>query len=92
MRDAWRNLRVGDRVRIVKYPTEWEEPGFFVPPMTRRLYKRLIAARRVLRIYAIDEWGRPVVGTKFRRRNGSWEYHALVIDDDSWVEVKKRRI
>ncbi|MEX0611234.1 MAG: hypothetical protein WD738_08875 [Pirellulales bacterium] len=90
MAEDWRNLRVGDRIRIVRMPSEFDKPGYCVPPMTRRLYKKLIARRRPVRVYEIDEYGRPWIGCQFRDRNGNWEYHALCVDDDSWVRVKKR--
>jgi hypothetical protein len=91
MNQPWRKLRVGDRIRIIRLPTEWNiVPGYHVPPCTRRLYKRLITRRRPVRISEIDEWGLPWIHCKFRRPNGGWEYHFLAVNDDSWVRVKSR--
>ena len=89
MTDDWRNLRVGDRIRIVRMPSDFSKPGYYVHPSTRRLYKKLIARRRSVRVYEIDEYGGPWISCRFRDRNGDWEYHALCVDDDSWVRVKQ---
>ena len=90
--EEWRKLRLGDRVRLVRLPSEWNNSRYYVPPCTRRLYKKLIARRRSVRVYEIDEYGRPWISCRFPRKNGKWEYHALSVDDDSWVKVKKRSI
>ena len=58
--------------------------------MTRRQYKKLIARRRPVRVFEIDEYGGPWIHCQFRDKNGNWEYHVLCVDDDSWVAVKKR--
>ncbi len=87
----WRRLRVGDRIRIVRMPSDADTPGNTFLPETRRLYKKLIARGRSLRIYMIDEYGLPWVRCRFRRKNGSWEHHWLAVNDDSWVRVKHHR-
>ena len=89
--ESWRDLRVGDRIRIVRLPTAWGQRGYHVPPCTRRLYMRLIQRRRPVRVYRIDDWGLPWIACRFRRRNGAWVYHFLDINDDSWVRVRKRQ-
>jgi hypothetical protein len=89
--ELWRQLRVGDRIRIVRMPSEWALDGYVLPPDTRRLYRLLIARKRPLRIYDIDESGLPWVKCQFRTRNGRWEYHYLAVNDDSWLRVKSRR-
>jgi hypothetical protein len=57
MKEAWRELRVGDRVRIVRMPWDVDAPGYFFAPETRRLYKKLIARNRPVRVYQVDEYG-----------------------------------
>lgn len=88
--EARRSLRVGDRIRIVRLPWDANAPGQTFFPETRKLYEKLIARGRPLRVFKIDEHGLPWVACRFRRRNGSWEYHWLAIDEDSWVRVKSR--
>jgi hypothetical protein len=91
MDDAWRRLRIGDRIRVVRLPWDADAPGYFFASETRRLYRKLIARGRPLRIFQIDEHGLPWVACRFRRRDGSWEHHWLAVNDDSWVPVKSRR-
>jgi len=90
MDNDWRTLRVGDTVRIVRMPSGVDVPGYTFHADTRRLYKRLIARRRPVRVYKVDERSLPWIRCQFRRKNGRWEYHWLAINDDSWVRVRKR--
>ena len=90
MREMWRDLRVGDRIRIVRLPSGVDRPGYVFHPCTRRLYKKLIARRRPLRVYEIDEWGLPWIACRFRKEDDTWEHHFLAVNDDSWVRVKSR--
>jgi hypothetical protein len=90
MDEAWRELRVGDRVRIIRMPWDADAPGYFFAPETRRLYRKLIARNRPSRVFQIDEYGLPWISCRFRRKNGTWEVHWLAINDDSWVRVRAR--
>jgi hypothetical protein len=90
MAESWHDLRIGDRIRIVRMPTDADTPGYTFPEQTRRLYKMLIARGRPLRVSRIDETELPWIECRFRRKNGLWEYHSLAIIDDSWVRVKSR--
>jgi hypothetical protein len=88
--ESWCGLRVNDRIRIVRMPSGVDAPGYQFPAQTRRLYKKLIARRRSLRVYEVDKNGYPWIQCRFRLKNGLWEYHGLMINDDSWVRVKRR--
>ncbi len=90
MHEPWQDLRVGDRIRIVRMPSDFSWPGFYASRETRRLYKRLIARRRSLRICEIDECGLPWIRCRFRLDDGSWDHHSLAVFDDSWVCVTPR--
>ena len=90
MSDSWRSLRIGDRIRIIRLPTAWDQPGYIVPLCTRRLYKRLIQRARPLRVSEIDAWGLPYIRCRFKMENGAWEHHFLAVNDDSWVKVLPR--
>jgi hypothetical protein len=63
-----------------------------VPNFTKRVYKKLIARRRPVRVYEIDEYGGPWYACRFRMKSGAWEYHHLAVDDldNNWVKVKRR--
>jgi hypothetical protein len=88
--EPWRKLKVGDRIRVVRMPSEFTRPGYVVAAMTKKLYRDLIARGRSLRIAEIDGDGRPLVSCRFRLKDGRWEYHYLAVDDDSWVQVRPR--
>jgi hypothetical protein len=88
---AWQELRVGDRIRLVAEPPEWQRPGYQLPSCTRRLWLLLIARRRSLRVCEVDEWGAPWVRCRFRKRGGGWEHHYLAIVEAGWVRVKPRK-
>ena len=90
MTEDWRELRVGDRIRIVRMPSAAALEGYVLPRDTRRLYRLLIARNRPLLVYEIDERQLPWIKCQFRTKNGRWEYHFLAVNDDSWVRVKNR--
>jgi len=89
--EQWRKLKVGNRIRIVRMPSEFSRPGYSVAGFTKKLYRDLIARGRSLRIAEIDTDGRPWVSCRFRLKDGRWDYHYLAVDDDSWVRVRHRR-
>jgi len=91
MSEPWRKLKVGDRIRMVKMPSGVDAPGYTFHADTRRLYKRLIARRRSVRVFEIDKWGLPWISCRFRMTNGRWEFHILAVNDDSWVLVRYRK-
>jgi hypothetical protein len=88
MDEPWRELRVGDQVRIVRRPQQGM-PWSRLDNDARRLYDRLIAEGVVLAVSEIDEWGCPWIEYHWRHEDGSLEYHQLAIDDDSWELVAR---
>jgi len=87
----WRNLSVGDRIRIVRMPSGVDAPGYTFSDETRRLSQKLIARRRFVRVSQVDDDGLPWIHCRIRRKSGLWEYHWLAVNDDSWVRVLNRR-
>jgi hypothetical protein len=87
--EAWQELRVGDRVRPVAVPPEWQQPGYQLPADTAALWRLLIARRRALRVYEVDPWGAPWVRCRVRTRGGGREHHFLAIRHGGWVRVNK---
>ena len=87
-----RDLRIGDTVRIIGVPGEGI-PDYFIHRETVRVYKKLTARMRPVRIREIDEYGQPWFWCRFRRKNGTFELHALAImDTDTNWELVKRRV
>jgi hypothetical protein len=91
MAESWRKLRVGDRIRLVRMPSGFDQPGYYLHRDTWRVYKRLIERRRPVRVYKIDEWGLPWIQCRFRSKDGSWEHHFLAFDHDGWLSVRRRQ-
>jgi hypothetical protein len=90
-KELWRGLRVGDRVRLVEIPAEFLQEGCFVHRETLRVYKRLIARKRALRVFQIDQWKLPWIQCRFRRKDGRWEHHWLAINHSGLRKVQSRR-
>jgi hypothetical protein len=90
-KQAWRTLRVGERIRIVRVPIEFDQPGYFVARDTRRLFELLVQRARSHRIAWIDGWGLPYIDLRFRRFRGRRMYEYLGIWEDCWVRVRPRR-
>ncbi len=84
MSEPWRELRLGDRVRIVRLPSGVDQPGYTFHPQTRRLYVRLIASGKSFQIREIDRWGYPRIHVQVRRKCGAVEHHTLALCDESW--------
>lgn len=91
LKQSWKSLCVGDRVRFVKLPTFQGVAGAGLHPETLRVYKKLIARGRPQVVFQIDEDRLPWIRCRFRRKGGQWEHHWLAINDDSWIKVKARR-
>ena len=87
---TWRDLRVGDRIRIVRMPSGFDRPDYFVHPDTRRLYARLIERGYSQRVARVDGDGLPWIECRFRLPDERWEYHSLAVNDDSWVLVRPK--
>jgi hypothetical protein len=83
-------LKVGDRIRITGIPGEGVA-GYHILPETVRVYKKLIARKRAVRICTIDEYGSPWFACRFRKA-GKWEQHFLAVydTDNNWIAVKSR--
>src|SRR5262245_2211693 len=87
--EAWRGLRVGDRIRIVRLPSGIDAPGYVFPRETRRCFERLIAGRRAHRVAMIDDGGLPWIWTRSVDRWGRTIWESLAVNDDSWVRAKR---
>jgi hypothetical protein len=84
--EAWRKLKVGDRVRIVRIPSFFSDPNCHVPDAQEvlGLYHTLIDLGIVLEIDEIDELGHPWISYDLTNDDGEGDCHGLALDDDSW--------
>ena len=91
----WRELRVGDRVRLLCVPArdldqrEREiREGIEMPGWTADTIERILAQQPVTRIEYIDDYGHPWFEVALRGEDGTTEIHSLnITDDHSWERV-----
>lgn len=89
--EEWRELRVGDRIRIVRMPSEFDDPSFLLPRCDHIAYRRLVERHRPLRVCRVDADGLPWVDFRFRLDDGRWAYHWMAFNHDGWVRVRRRK-
>src|SRR5260221_4882930 len=90
--ESWRNLKVGDKIRLIEIPPEFLQEDYFVHRDTMRLYKKLLRNRRAIRICDIDEWGLPWIHCRSRLKNGMTLHEFLAFNHGGWVRVKSRNM
>ena len=54
--EPWRDLRVGDRIRMTGIPESWAQPHAHVPACTRQLVEKLVAQRIVVQVDHLGEF------------------------------------
>jgi hypothetical protein len=81
--DLWQSLKVGDRVRIVRRPHNYDQ----LHPDARAAYDRFVSEGLVLKVTEVDEFGLPWVGHEWKLPGGGFEGHSLAINDDSGDRV-----
>ena len=87
--ELWRQLRVGDRVRLVEIPLNFLDwPALHLE--TKQAYRHLLARRKPVTVYQIDEYGLPWVQFRFRGKNGRMRYDYLAVNHGGIVKVKPR--
>jgi hypothetical protein len=92
MHEKWRQLRVGDRVRLLRVPesdlrqrVEELRDGAEMARWTANTLERIMAADPVVTIDEVDEYGAPWFHCQLVADDGAIEHHGLTItDDDSW--------
>jgi hypothetical protein len=84
-------LKVGDLVRITDVAGNGAK-DYYLHPETRRVYKKIIARNRPVRINRIA-YGEPWYTVGFKRKDGSWEWHDLSVNDsdNNWEKVGAKR-
>jgi hypothetical protein len=89
--NVWRGLKVGDRVRLVEIPPELLGEGYYIHRDTKRVYKKLFARGRSVRVFRIDEWGAPWIRCGFRKKSGGIEWHDLTVTHSGLARVNPRK-
>ena len=85
-----RKLQVGDRVRFVDFPEEWQDPQYTVLPESVEFMEAMIARSWPSRVYEIDEFGTPWIAARLRT-DGEIEHHTWgILEQTGWQVVKRR--
>lgn len=82
MAEIWRELKIGDHIRVFEYPPEFQQPGYLVQEETVEIYGYLVAKRRILTVTRIDEAGNPWVDFTRTNDSGDTEWHSLMVNHD----------
>ena len=85
--EPWRDLHVGDRIRMTGIPEGWEQPHAHVPACTRKLVERLVAQRVVVQVHHLDELDMPWILYESFAEDGQEQADFLSIHDLVWERV-----
>lgn len=83
MNEAWRELKVGDQVRIVRLPAEMVTYSTELVKELEPVYRKLIDTGMALTIDQVDEYGTPWISWEEGEGEG-WISESLALNDDSW--------
>jgi len=82
-----KDLKVGDKIRIIGYPGEFD-PDYFLHEETRAVYKKLMKRKGPVRIAYIEDG---IPWYKFRQKiDGQWAEECLAVldGDNNWELVQ----
>jgi hypothetical protein len=72
--EDWQTLRIGDRIRFVSMPTGFSRNNCHEE--TLEAYRTLIARRRLVRVYKLDEFNMPWIQFRVQQSDGRWDVSA----------------
>jgi hypothetical protein len=86
-----RELKIGDRIRFLSLPDEWNDPKCCVFEESVAFMRTLISRRRACRVAEIHADGYPWINARVRSIDEVLEYHSWGIYEASgWRLVRKR--
>lgn len=88
-----KDLKIGDKIRIISQPVWVGQPGTTIPPEDVRFFNKLIKRKSPVRISEISQDGLPGFYCRFKKKNGRWEHHFnwIGFDDNNWIKCKTRK-
>lgn len=85
-----KQLKIGDRIKFVSLPEEWQDPKSLVTEEDIKFMKIMIVRRWPSRVCGIDEYGTPWIDARTRGKRG-WEWHSWsIFEKTGWRLVAKR--
>jgi hypothetical protein len=85
-----KTLKIGDRIRFVALPEEWNTPGFYVPGETVAFMEVMISRGWPSRVHRIDEYGIPWIRARIRVEGGIEHHDWAICENTGWRLVRKR--
>ncbi len=85
-----KKLKVGDRIRFVSLPDEWQDPAFTVHEDNIEFMKTMIRRRWPSRVCRIDEWGTPWIDARIRNEGESVCHSWGISEETGWRLAHKR--
>ncbi len=84
-------LKIGDRVRFVSMPEEWDEPGYVIHKETVDFMKIMIRRTWPSRVRELDENGTPWIYARVRDNDGTYQWNSYgIFEQTGWRRVVKR--
>ena len=85
-----KKLKVGDKIKFVALPEEWNVPGITLHAEDLAFMKKMIKRKWQSRVYRISEDGYPWSRARMKKR-GRFEYHEWgIYEKTGWRLVRKR--
>ncbi len=85
--EPWRDLRVGDPIRMTGIPVGWALPHAHVPSCTRKLVEKLVAGRTLLHVHHLDDLETPWILYESFDAEGRKQADFLSVHDLVWERV-----
>jgi hypothetical protein len=83
-------LKVGDRVRFISLPQEWDDPKYQVQPCSVRFMKELVARTWPSRVFRIDDVGTPWIRARFTTGPVKGYHEWGIMEHTGWRKVTVR--
>ena len=78
-----RSLKVGDKVRFVALPDEWDDPWYTVLPESIEFMKKMVQRKYPSRVAEISPWGYPTVNARMGEEWHTW----TIFEKTGWRKV-----
>ena len=85
-----KKLKIGDKVKFVALPDEWNAPGYFVHDETVAFMKAMIARTWPSQVCRIDEDGYAWIQARMRHGDGIAHHEWGIFAKTGWRLVRQR--
>ncbi len=85
-----KKLKIGDRVKFVVLPDEWDAPGCSINDEDVTFMQAMIARKGASRVFRIDEEGFPWIKARIKNLCGIEHHDWGIFEQTGWRLVRKR--